>query len=684
MQAESAVLGASKSRRRVGAAAIVLVALLFGAVETLIVRSYVDSSRVTGLFGQSVDSTTFLANVQREFFLYQRLLLGSPIEEWNSQEAKQRKTFLMRQVDLLAHTGESPGFASTMKSLRYKLTSVNRLVRDPSLIAGSEQQIKDELNKRLTALELQLKGTFDAEESVLFATMHEATEGREKSQRFLVVLAGLVFVVSAVMIGVWGRSVRSRLSKSYGALREEMNERKHLETQLTHQAFHDSLTGLANRELFRNDLAKAMARAKRRPGSVALLYLDLDNFKMVNDTLGHEAGDVVLKAVAACLEDVIRPSDTAARLGGDEFAIILDDVDGLEATIPIADRLLEALHKMPQSDQSLSVNASIGIAVSGEHALDVDQLLRNADYAMYEAKTGGKNAYRLYDPAMAEGAAASVLFEQELAYGIANDQMELHYQPLVSLPAGEVVGYEALVRWNHPMQGLLQPGAFIEFAEEKGLIAPLDRWVLESACRQFADWKRRDPRFEGQYLSVNISASHFEETDVVEDVRNTLANTGLDPFSLHLEVTESTLMRDKDAAAETLRELKQLGVWISIDDFGTGYSSLSYLQNFQLDTLKIDRTFVTGVTLGPEEAALTKAILRIAQSLHLEVIAEGIETEAQANELARIGCRVGQGFFFSRPRPVEMIEEMIAERAGVRPDPALERTPDSVTPALSQ
>ena len=432
------------------------------------------------------------------------------------------------------------------------------------------------------------------------------------------------------------------------------------------------MTGLANRELFRNDLVKAMARAERRPGSVALLYLDLDNFKMVNDTLGHEAGDVVLKAVAACLEDVIRPSDTAARVGGDEFAIILDDVDGLEATIPIADRLFEALQKMPLPDQSLPVHASIGIAVSGEHALDLDHLLRNADYAMYEAKAGGKNAYRLYDPAMAEGAAASVLFEQELAYGIANGQLELHYQPLVSLPAGDTVGYEALIRWNHPMRGLLQPGAFIEFAEEKGLIVPLDRWVLENACRQFAEWKRRDARFGGQYLSVNISASHVEETDVVEDVRNALASTGLDPCSLHLEVTESTLMRDKDAAAETLRGLKKLGVWISIDDFGTGYSSLSYLQNFQLDTLKIDRAFVAGVTLGPEEAALTKAIIRIAQSLHLEVIAEGIETEAQANELARIGCRVGQGFFFSRPRSVAMIEDMIAGQAEVRSDPDLD------------
>ena len=240
MQAESTVLGASKRRRRVGgAAAIVMVALLFGAVETLIVRSYVDSSRITGLFAQRVSSTTFLANVQREFFLYQRKLLRSPIAEWDSLETKHRRTFLMRQVDLLANTGDSLAFASTLRSVRYKLMSVNGLVRDPSLIDGSEQQIKNELDKRLLALELKLKRAFDAEESRLIATMNEATEGREKSQRFLVVLAGLVFVVSAVMIGVWGRSVRSRLSKSYGALRSEMDGRKQLETQLTHQAFHD-------------------------------------------------------------------------------------------------------------------------------------------------------------------------------------------------------------------------------------------------------------------------------------------------------------------------------------------------------------------------------------------------------------------------------------------------------------
>jgi diguanylate cyclase (GGDEF)-like protein len=649
---------------------ILLVAVLFGAVEILIVRSYVESARVTGIFARNVDSTTFLANVQREFYLYQRELMDSPIEEWNSPDTRQRRTFLMRQVDLLAHTGDSPGFTKTVKAVRYKLMSVNGLVRDPGLIGGNEARVKDELNRRLSTLELNLKRAFDAEETVLFGTIIEATEGREKSQRFLVVLAGLVFLVSVVMITVWGRSVRSRLSKAYSAVMSEMDERMSLETKLTHQAFHDSLTGLANRELFRNDLEKAMARSERHPNSVAVLYLDLDNFKMVNDTFGHEAGDDLLKQVAGCFEEVIRPSDTAARLGGDEFAIILDDLDGLDPAARVAERLLVALRQIPQPDSVLPVHASIGIALTGVDAPDIDHLLRNADYAMYEAKSSGKNAYRMYDPQMAKRAEDSLLLEQELRHGITNGELELHYQPLVSLPDAETVGYEALVRWNHPTRGLLQPAAFVDLAEERGLIVKLDTWVLNSACHQMAEWKARYPEFGPLHVSVNISASHFEDADVVDDVAAALRSSTLEPSALHLEVTESTLMRDKDAAAATLRRLKQLGVSISLDDFGTGYSSLSYLQNFQLDILKIDRSFVAGVASGPEESALTRAIVRIAQSLHLDVVAEGIETAAQATELARIGCRVGQGFLFSRPRPVAAIEAEIAARPEVGNGPA--------------
>lgn len=653
---------APKSRKALAFATILTVITLFGAVEFLIFRSYVESSRITDIFNRSVDSTTFLANVQREFFLYQRELMDSPVERWDGQELKMRRNFLMRQVDLLAHTSDSEEFEARVKSVRSEVMSINSLVRKPALLEGTDREIKEELSRRLRRLEVRLKGAFDSEETILFGTMHEATAGRERSQKFLVVLAALVFVVTSALIAVWVSSVRSRLSKAYSSLMDEMAERKILEAKLTNQAYHDSLTGLANRELFRNDLEKALARAERSSESVAVLFLDLDDFKAVNDTFGHEAGDILLKSVADSLREVVRPSDTAARLGGDEFAIILDGIDDETQAVSITERLLEALASVPVCDDGQPVRASVGVALSDGVNRDMDGLLNDADYAMYEAKQAGKNAYRLYDPEMARRAHETTTLEQDLQAGIASGQLELYYQPLVRLADRSYLGYEALVRWNHPTRGLMLPEEFIEMAEERGLIVELDRWVLAQACAQLKEWQDRDPDFLTRFVSVNISARHFEDADLVADVSGALTGAGLDPSSLQVEVTESTLMRDKEVAAATLRDLKKLGVSVSLDDFGTGYSSLSYLQNFELDTLKIDRSFVAGVAAGPEQSALCRAIVRLAQSLQLEVIAEGIESEEQAAALTVIGCRLGQGFLYSIPRPVHFIDAEIESR----------------------
>lgn len=453
-----------------------------------------------------------------------------------------------------------------------------------------------------------------------------------------------------------------RLSSAYKTLVIEMDGRKALEKQLAHQAFHDSLTGLANRELFRNDLEKAFARIKRGLGSVGLMYLDLDNFKAVNDQMGHEAGDDLLRAVARCLEQSVRPSDTAARLGGDEFAVIIDSVHGANEVILVAERLLASFESIPHLDKSISIRASIGIALSDADTDDVEQLIRNADYAMYGAKSAGKNAYRLFDSDMAKRARGETMFEQELLAGIDDGQFTLHYQPIVSLPACETIGFEALVRWNHPIRGLLQPAAFVALAEEKGVIASLDRWILDEACRQLAAWKRQSPAFEALYVSVNVSGAHFENPGLVDEVAEALSKTGLKNTDLRLEITEGTLMCNKDAVVATLNGLKTLGTYVSIDDFGTGYSSLSYLRDFNLDALKIDRSFIAGVALGPEESALTKAIIRLAQTLQMEVVAEGIEECAQAEELSRLGCKAGQGFLFSRPQRAAVIEQTMLQR----------------------
>jgi diguanylate cyclase (GGDEF)-like protein/PAS domain S-box-containing protein len=436
----------------------------------------------------------------------------------------------------------------------------------------------------------------------------------------------------------------------------DVTERKILERELEHQAFHDPLTGLANRALFRDRVAHALARSGRDNSETSVLFLDLDDFKTINDSLGHAAGDEVLAQVAVRLRGCLRPEDTAARLGGDEFAILLEEA-GRSAAVMVAQRCLESLSvSFFALQREIVVRASIGIAVAAAGEWSAEELLRNADVAMYSAKGHGKQRYDVYLPDMRTAAVERVELESDLRRAIENEELFLHYQPIVALDEGRIIGVEALVRWQHPLRGAVSPASFIPLAEETGLIGPLGRLVLVQACRQAHRWASTDSPIR---VNVNISAKQLQDPRFVDEVAGILDATGLDPGLLVLEITESTVMRDADESLVRLQHLRKLGLSLAIDDFGTGYSSLSYLKRFPIDVLKIDKSFVDGLTHGAEEAALVKAIVQIGRTLRLRTVAEGIEGADQVAELRRIGCDAGQGFYFSRPLATREITALL-------------------------
>ena len=437
----------------------------------------------------------------------------------------------------------------------------------------------------------------------------------------------------------------------------DITERKVLEQELEHQAFHDPLTGLANRALFRDRVEHALARSERDASKVSVLFFDLDDFKTINDSLGHATGDDVLTQVAARLRACLRPEDTAARLGGDEFAVLLEQA-GRAGAIHVAQRFLEAV-SVPFSAQQreIVVRASVGIVVAAAGEWTAEELLRNADVAMYAAKGHGKARYEVYEPDMWTAAVERVELESELRRAIENEELFLHYQPIVALDDGRLIGVEALVRWQHPRRGVISPASFVPLAEETGLIGPIGRIVLSEACRQGREWASTHSPIR---VNVNISAKQLQRPDLVDEVAGVLTLTGLDPELLVLEITESTVMRDADESLLRLDQLRKLGISLAIDDFGTGYSSLSYLKRFPIDVLKIDKSFVEGLTGGAEESALIKAIVQIGRTLRLRTVAEGIESADQLAELRRIGCDAGQGYYFSRPLPAREITALLA------------------------
>jgi diguanylate cyclase (GGDEF)-like protein/PAS domain S-box-containing protein len=441
----------------------------------------------------------------------------------------------------------------------------------------------------------------------------------------------------------------------------DVSERKRLEEQLTHQAFHDPLTGLANRALFRDRVSHALALAQRQGHPITVLFLDLDDFKRVNDSLGHAEGDRLLIAAAERFESCARAADTVSRLGGDEFAILIEHVAGSDGRPELLQRLEEAMtYPFALSGNQVQVSASIGVATAspGDTA---DDLLRNADVAMYAAKRRGKGRSETYELRMYADVRERLEMEAALRTALETNQLSLHFQPIVSLKTGALYGVEALVRWDHPTRGHLLPQSFITLAEETGLIVPLGAWVLTEACRQVQEWRALFPETP-LCVSVNISGRQLQAGGVTGALREALAATGASADGVVLEITESVLMQQTDTVQERLWELKSLGVRLAIDDFGTGYSSLSYLQRFPIDILKIAKPFVDDVGSGTEKSALARAIVGLGETLKLRTIAEGIERGDQRAALLELGCDLGQGHYFSRALPPDGIARLLTAR----------------------
>jgi diguanylate cyclase (GGDEF)-like protein/PAS domain S-box-containing protein len=446
----------------------------------------------------------------------------------------------------------------------------------------------------------------------------------------------------------------------------DVSERKIYEDQLTHQAFHDPVTGLANRALFTDRVGHALARATREESMVGVIFIDLDDFKTINDSLGHASGDAVLQEVAHRLSSAVRPTDTVARFGGDEFAVLVEEVERGQEAVDVAERVLSGLNApIDMGEKELFVGASIGICVTSDGSTDADDLLRNADVAMYMAKREDKGKYRIFEPDMHREVVERLEMRADLQRALETGQLEVHYQPVIRLSGDTVYGFEALLRWHHPTRGTIPPTNFIPLAEETGLIVPIGRWTLNQACAQAATLRRQ---FDDQpfTISVNLSVKQLQSETIVDDVREALAASGLEPATLVLEITESVMMADMELAVERLHALKALGIKLAMDDFGTGYSSLSYLSQLPVDILKMDRSFLTS---SSAVSALPATIVKIGESLNLEVVAEGIEQPTQASILRELGCGLGQGFLYARAMgPLDLHDYLLRMRETAEPD----------------
>ncbi len=440
----------------------------------------------------------------------------------------------------------------------------------------------------------------------------------------------------------------------------DITERKAFEDELHHHAFYDSLTGLANRRLLVERLDQALQRSELDRKTHALIFVDVDRFKCINDSLGHVTGDGCLVAIAARLKRVVRSNDLPARFGGDEFVVLLEDVAEIEIAVAAARRICAAVKRpmvLPDGYE-LVASVSVGIAIT-EPGKTADDVLRNADVAMYEAKArGGGGAYKVFDKAsMGTRSSERLQIEADLRKGLERDELEVHYQPFYSLDEKHIVGAEALVRWRHPTNGLISPMNFIPMAEETGLILPLDRYVLDKACRQVRSIQER--LNVDLPISINLSPRQFQETGLLSQVAASLEATGLPSELLIFEITETMVMEDLSGAREVMKKLNRLGVRLAIDDFGTGHSSLAYLKQFPVHEVKVDRVFVQGVVESPVDSAIVRAVIDLANAMGISAVAEGVETKDQVAVLKSLGCEVGQGFYFSQPLRVEEFDELL-------------------------
>jgi diguanylate cyclase (GGDEF)-like protein len=451
------------------------------------------------------------------------------------------------------------------------------------------------------------------------------------------------------------------LQENHRRITADMEREKVATQQIEHLAYYDKLTDLPNRSLFSRLLERGIADARERRRHLAVMFIDLDRFKNINDTLGHDAGDSLLKEVAARTKAMLRETDVVCRLGGDEFVVLLNALDRPETIAAIAPKILAAISAPYRfADHELRVTASIGISLFPIDGSDEASLMKHADIAMYQAKQDGKNTFAFYADDLNTHSVERLAFESSLRHALDEGRFEIHYQPKVECVGGRMTGVEALLRWRHPDLGLVPPNKFIPIAEETGLIVPIGRWVLETACRQQVEWRRRG--IADLTMAVNISGRQFADEHLLVDVDAVLASTGIDPSMLEIEITESVLMRDIRKGVEVLAAFKQRGIRLSIDDFGTGYSSLSTLKRFPIDSLKVDRSFVRELAFSVEDRAIADAIIAMGSTLGLTIVAEGVETAAQVDFLREHGCNEMQGFFFSRAIPADEIEELLASQ----------------------
>ncbi|HUB27138.1 MAG TPA: EAL domain-containing protein [Tepidisphaeraceae bacterium] len=465
--------------------------------------------------------------------------------------------------------------------------------------------------------------------------------------------------------GIAIRHSNGKATRMAGSM-TDITKRKEAEAQLLQEALRDSLTGLPNRALFMDRLERAVVRGRREGEKrCAVLFLDMDRFKVVNDSLGHQAGDQLLVDFANRLAGCLRPGDTVARLGGDEFTVLLEDVHSESEAMQIADRMLASLkHEFQVSAREVFVTASIGIALSGIGDSSRPQdLLRDADTAMYRAKAAGRNRHQLFDAAMHQRVVKLLDTEHDLRRAIERGEFELHYQPIVRIDTGLITAFESLIRWRRPDVGLVMPGEFISVAEETGLITSIGKWALYEACRQMAAWHNELPKHRDVKIAVNLSAKQFAQPDLCEQIQDALRRSGLAAGALILEITETVVMDNAEQAAAVLRRLKALGARVNIDDFGTGYSSLAYLQKFPVDTMKIDRSFISRLDNGDENQEIVRTIVTLAHNLNMTVTAEGVETESQMQHLATMACENSQGFLLSKPLSAADARQLLADPA---------------------
>ena len=444
-----------------------------------------------------------------------------------------------------------------------------------------------------------------------------------------------------------------------------ITSQKQTESRLVYNAFHDALTGLPNRALLVDRLEHALQRYKRHPEHIfAVLYMDLDRFKVVNDSLGHSTGDRLLVDFAGKLDQHVRTADTVARLGGDEFVILLEDIEGVADAQKIAERILEELQQpFVIEGQSIFTTASIGIVVSADDHQRAEDVLRDADIAMYSAKSLGKGRFSLFNAELRALASERLEIEYDLRHALQNRELYLEYQPILSLDRGQLAGFEALLRWQHPRRGLITPLEFIPIAEEISQIVLIGQWVLEEACRQIKVWQAHFPSDPPLYISVNMSGKQFIHHDLSSQIEKILQSTGLDPACLHLEVIETIFLSDSAAIQTTLERLNNLGVKLEIDDFGTGYASFGYFQRIPISRIKIDRSFISRMDTQSGDNDLISSIIRLTQDLGVSAVAEGIETESQKERLYALGCAYGQGYFFSRPMSQLDVETWLGKRS---------------------